>query len=57
MDNEKEIYFARRILDLIRFGKVSDIKLCYPEEKDVVVKALSKYISDLESDAYYIGRR
>ena len=57
MNNETEIYFARRILDLILFGQVSDIRLSYPEEKDVVAKALRKYIDELEMRAYDVGRR
>lgn len=55
MENEKEIYFARRVLDSINM--VDEPKLCYKEEKEVVAKALRKYISDLESAAYDIGRR
>ena len=55
MNNEKEIYFARRVLDSINM--IDEPKLSYKEEKDVVAKALRRYISDLESDAYNIGRR
>lgn len=49
MDNdiEKEIYFARRVLDSINM--IDEPKLCYKEEKDVVAKALHKYINNLES--------
>ena len=54
-NNEKEIYFARRVLDSINM--VEEPKLCYPEEKDVVAKALRRYISYLESEAYNIGNR
>ena len=46
MENEKEIYFARRVLDSLKM--VSEPKLVYEEEKKVVEKALRKYISDLE---------
>jgi hypothetical protein len=55
MTEDKEIYFARRVLDSIKM--IDEPKLCYKEEKDVVAKALRKYISDLESAAYDIGRR
>ena len=54
-DNEKEIYFARRVLDSINM--IDEPKLCYKDEKDVVAKALRRYISYLESEAYNIGRR
>lgn len=55
MENDKEIYFARRVLDSIRM--VNEPKLCYEEEKEVVKKALSRYISYLESEQYSIGNR
>lgn len=55
METEKEIYFARRVLDTIRM--VNEPKLCYKEEKEVVKKALYRYISYLESDQYSIGNR
>lgn len=55
MTREEEIYFARRVLDSINM--IAEPKLCYQEEKDVVAKALRRYISDLESEAYNIGRR
>ncbi len=55
MNNEKEIYFARRVLDSINM--IAEPKLCYQEEKDVVAKALRKYIDELEMRAYDIGRR
>jgi hypothetical protein len=55
MENEKEIYFARRVLDTIRM--VTEPKLCYEEEKEVVKKALYRYISYLESEQYSIGNR
>ena len=48
---EKEIYFARRVLDSINM--VDEPKLCYKEEKDVVAKALRKYINDLEANAIF----
>ena len=54
-DNEKEIYFARRVLDSINM--IDEPKLCYKEEKEVVAKALRRYISYLESEAYNIGNR
>lgn len=54
-DNEKEIYFARRVLDSINI--IDEPKLSYKEEKDVVAKALRRYISYLESEAYIIGNR
>ena len=54
-NTEKEIYFARRILDSIRM--VNEPKLCYEEEKDVVTKALRRYIAYLESEPYSIGNR
>ena len=54
-DNEKEIYFARRVLDSINI--IDEPKLSYKEEKDVVAKALRRYISYLESEAYSIGNR
>jgi hypothetical protein len=57
MNNEKEIYFARRILDFIRYSGVADVRLLYPEEKDVVAKALRRYIDYLESETYNIGNR
>ena len=53
--NEKEIYFARRILDSINM--VEEPKLVYKEEKEVVRKALYRYISYLESEQYSIGNR
>ena len=49
MENEKEIYFARRVIDTIRM--VNEPKLCYEEEKEVVKKALRKYIDQIESEA------
>ena len=52
---EKEIYFARRVLDSINM--IDEPKLCYLEEKDVVATALRRYISYLESEAYNIGNR
>lgn len=55
MNNEKEIYFARRVLDSIRM--VNEPKLCYEEEKEVVQKALRRYVSYLESEQYSIGNR
>lgn len=55
MENEKEIYFARRVLDSIRM--VDEPKLCYEEEKEVVKNALYRYISYLESEQYSIGNR
>lgn len=54
-DNEKEIYFARRVLDSINM--IDEPKLSYKEEKDVVAKALRRYISYLESETYNIGNR
>ena len=54
-DNEKEIYFARRVLDSINM--IDEPKLSYKEEKDVVAKALRRYISYLESEPYNIGNR
>lgn len=55
MENEKEIYFAHRVLDTIKM--VNEPKLCYEEEKEVVKKALYRYISYLESEQYSIGNR
>ena len=55
MTDSEELYFARRVLESIRM--VEEPKLCYKEEKEVVAKALRKYIDSLESDAYDIGRR
>lgn len=55
MNNDKEIYFARRVLDSINM--IDEPKLCYEEEKDVVRKALRRYISYLESEQYFIGNR
>ncbi len=55
MTREEEIYFARRVLDSINM--IDEPKLCYKEEKDVVAKALRKYIDELEMRAYDIGRR
>jgi hypothetical protein len=55
MENEKEIYFARRVLDSI--SMIDEPKLSYKEEKDVVRKALWRYISYLESEQYSIGNR
>ena len=49
--NNKEIYFARRVLDSLNM--VSEPKLVYEEEKRVVEKALRKYISDLEYKEYF----
>ena len=49
--NNKEIYFARRVLDSLKM--VSEPKLVYEEEKNVVEKALRKYISDLEYKEYF----
>ena len=57
MTREEEIYFASRVLDSIRPGFIAEPKLSYPEEKEVVARALRKYINDLESQAYDIGRR
>ena len=54
-DNEKELYFARRVLDSINM--IDEPKLSYKEEKDVVAKALRRYISYLESETYNIGNR
>ena len=54
-DNEKEIYFAHRVLDSINM--IDEPKLSYKEEKDVVAKALRRYISYLESETYNIGNR
>ena len=54
-NNEKEIYFARRVLDSINM--IDEPKLSYKEEKDVVAKALRKYIDELEMRAYDMGRR
>lgn len=48
---EKELYFARRVLDSINM--IKEPKLCYPEEKEVVAKALRKYISDMEANAIF----
>lgn len=55
MEKEKEIYFARRVLDTIRM--INEPKLCYEEEKEVVKKALNRYISYLEYEQYSIGNR
>lgn len=55
MENEKEIYFARRVLESINI--IDEPKLSYKEEKYVVAKALRRYISYLESEAYNIGNR
>ena len=48
---KKEIYFARRVLESINM--IDEPKLAYPEEKEVVAKALRKYISDLEANAIF----
>ena len=48
-DREKqnrESAFARRVLESINM--VEEPKLVYPEEKEVVKKALQQYISELE---------
>ena len=48
-DREKtnrEIYFARRVLESLNM--VEEPKIVYPEEKEVVKKALQKYIDELE---------
>ena len=50
-DTEKEIYFARRVLDSINM--IDEPKLYYKEEKDIVAKALRKYINDLETNAVF----
>lgn len=55
MTEDKELYFARRVLDSINM--IDEPKLSYKEEKDVVAKALRKYINALEMQAYDIGRR
>ena len=55
MTREEEIYFSRRVLDSINM--IDEPKLCYQEEKDVVAKALRRYIDYLESEAYSIGNR
>ncbi len=55
MNNDKEIYFARRVLESINM--IDEPKLSYKEEKEVVAKALRKYINDLELREYDIGRR
>ena len=55
MTRDEEIYFARRVLESLKM--IAEPKLCYQEEKDVVAKALYKYINDLEAAAYDIGRR
>lgn len=52
---EKAIYFARRVLDSINM--IDEPKLSYKEEKDVVAKALRRYIDYLESETYNIGNR
>lgn len=49
--SEKEIYFAKRVLESINM--VEEPKLVYAEEKEVVAKALRKYISDLEQEQYF----
>ena len=49
--DDKELYFARRVLDSLKM--VSEPKLVYKEEKNVVEKALRKYISDLEYKEYF----
>lgn len=54
-NKEKEIYFARRVLDSINM--INEPKLCYEEEKDVVRKALRRYVDYLESNQYSIGNR
>ena len=54
-DIERKLYFAKRILETIRM--VDEPKLCYSEEKTVVVEALRRYISYLESETYDIGNR
>ena len=54
-NSEKEINFARRVLDSIKMFE--EPKLSYKEEKDVVAKALRRYIDYLESQAYDIGNR
>ena len=49
--DNKELYFAHRVLDSLNM--ISEPKLVYEEEKEVVKKALRKYISDLEYKEYF----
>lgn len=51
-EQEKELYFANAVIGAINNVKVP--MLMYEEEKDVVKKALRKYINQIESEA--IGR-
>lgn len=48
-EQEKELYFANAIINVINNVKVP--MLVYEEEKEVVKKALRKYIDQIESEA------
>lgn len=56
-EQERELHFANAVLEAIKY--VDKPILCYEEEKEVVKKALCKYIDEIESEARfgYIGRR
>lgn len=48
-EQEKELYFAHSVIGAINNVKVP--MLMYEEEKEVVKKALRKYIDQIESEA------
>lgn len=48
-EQEKELYFANAVLDAIRHVEMP--MLVYEGEKEVVRKALCKYIDEIESRA------
>lgn len=50
-EDEKELYFANAVIGAINNVKVP--MLMYEEEKQVVKKALHKYINELEAKARF----
>ena len=50
-ETEKEIYFAKTVIGAI--DNVEMPRLVYEEEKQVVKKALRKYIDELETQARF----
>lgn len=50
-EDEKELYFANAVIGAINNVKVP--MLMYEEEKQVVKKALRKYIDELETKARF----
>lgn len=50
-EDEKELYFANAVIGAINNVKVP--MLMYEEEKQVVKKALRKYIDELEAKARF----